>query len=138
MDGVRKDEGVGTGAAGVVNDAIGGAGFQGQLGSAADKYRLGEGDGDRDDVTSVIDAVSSGAADGRNGRWNFIDIGDAARDDLGCGCLGSGIGSDRVFRANDLACTEFLSPLPLSPSSSQDSLSLSSSSDELMSELLND
>ena len=67
MDGVRKDEGVGTGAAGVVNDAIGGAGFQGQLRRAADKYRLGEGDGDRDDVTSVIDAVSSGAADCRDG-----------------------------------------------------------------------
>ena len=101
MDGVLKEEGAGTGSTAVVDD---GATVQCQLRSAANKDRLVEADGDSDDIASVIAAVSSGAANSRNERCNFIDIGDAAGNRQRCGGIGRRISGDHREAVAGLRC----------------------------------
>ena len=71
LDGVGEGEGRGPRSRGVVDDLIGGSGFEGELGGPArgvDGDGLREDDVDGDDVTGFVGAISGGTTDGLH-RW---------------------------------------------------------------------
>ena len=79
MDDVLKDEVAGARAAAVVDD---GAAVQRQLRRTGDGDVLVKGDGDGDQIASVVAAIGRAAADSGDRRCGFIDIGDRTDDNF--------------------------------------------------------
>ncbi len=73
LHGVAESQGAAVGTAGVVDDAVGGAGFQGQLRRAGDQHGLAETDLDIDDLTHLVRAV--GGARGHVGHRRRRGVG---------------------------------------------------------------
>ena len=76
LDGVGEGEGRGPRSRGVVDDLIGGSGFEGELGGPArgvDGDGLREDDVDGDRVAGFVGAISGGTADGLNGWSGAVD-----------------------------------------------------------------
>ena len=76
LDGVGEGESAGAGSRGVVDDLIGGSGFEGELRRTAggvDGDGLREDDVDGDDVAGFVGAIGGGTADGLNGWSGAVD-----------------------------------------------------------------